>query len=771
MRASLRSASVFAVATLFLGDAVAGGQPLLTPPISTTAADIIPETLAPAPSAEPAGDKRAENAKLLRLAQRKLESAGASDSAAAQQVAHYQSVEAVFAQQDVVEQQIKDLTGRKQELEEKLKSPIVPEARSGEAYPFVELDRLKDELVSEQSRATLIEDRLTSAKAALEKSLRALDDAHTKRRQAQEAFEQNKTAPNANELAAAAEQARQAATLSSELVSLRRREVAREQLAHEVQQMSVRTSREQVARLAPLVSFSEADYQGQLEQIKKKEESAHRSLANAQKYLHEANIQFRNLQQQLEAETGDRAVLAEQLEAQRWRRERRTDEIDSLTQRLGWFAQLRVAWGRRYRMAAAASDHDGTPAATLAWSELKEWQKETQAVLDELASSLRAQIFAIRTIRSSLTTITKKIDAAKDGPAEIALALNTQQTQVEAMLRIHETNLVTIETSRRVHEKLLEELGRGVLALNPKNLALGVWHQAYNIWKFEITNVGDTPISVDKIVQCLTMLIGGWVASRLFSAMFANRFLKRFRLSKDATAAVRTLAFYFLMVIVTLYTLRTFNVPLTAFTMLGGALAIGIGFGSQALVNNFIGGLIMLAERPVRLGERIIFGNFDGVVEDVGFRCTKLRTATDHLITIPNSTLVNDSIENAARRRTIRRLWNITIPADTPRDRVAAAVQAIRDVLAEKDIRERIHPIVGFEELPPRVYFSEFKSDGFNIQVLYWYAPPDNWAYMDHAERVNLRIMEEFERLGVEFVTPPKSFFLPPRETARDMAA
>ncbi len=150
--------------------------------------------------------------------------------------------------------------------------------------------------------------------------------------------------------------------------------------------------------------------------------------------------------------------------------------------------------------------------------------------------------------------------------------------------------------------------------------------------------------------------------------------------------------------------------PLTAFTILGGALAIGVGFGSQALINNFIGGLIMLAERPVRLGERITFGNFDGVVEDVGFRCTKLRTATDHLVTIPNSTLVNESIENVARRRTIRRLLNITIPSDTPRDRIAAAVQAIRDILEEKDIRERIHPIVGFEEFPPRVFFSEFNA-------------------------------------------------------------
>jgi small-conductance mechanosensitive channel len=680
-------------------------------------------------------------------------------------------VEAVFAQQDVVRQQIKDLATRKQELEEKLKSPMTGVDGNVEANSFVELDRLKDELAAEQSRASLIEDRLAAAKAALEKAQRSLDEWDVNRRQADEAYEKNKSAPNASELAAVADAARQAATLAAETVALRTQEIDRERLAQEVQKLAVQICQQQVARLGPLVKFSQADLDEQLAQIKKKEDSAQRSLANAQKYLHDANVQIQQFQQRLDSETGDRTLLAENLESQRRRRERRTDEIDSLTQRLGWLAQLRVAWNRRYRLATAGGRNDTSTVDQLTWSELKEWQKETQAVLDELAASLRTQIFTIRTIRSSLTTVSKKIDAAKDASADLRLALDTQQTQIEGMLRIHETNLVTIETSRRVHEKLLEELSRGVLALNPKSLALGAWHQAYKIWKTEITNVGNTSISVDKIVQCLTMLIGGWVGSRLLSAMFANRILKRFRLSKDATAAVRTLAFYCLMAIATLYALRTFNVPLTAFTMLGGALAIGVGFGSQALVNNFIGGLIMLAERPVRLGERIIFGNFDGVVEDVGFRCTKLRSATDHLITIPNSTLVNDSIENAARRRTIRRQWNITIASDTPHDQVAAAVQAIREILAEKDIRERIHPIVGFEELPPRVFFSEFKSDGFTIQVLYWYAPPDNWAYMEHAERVNLRIMEEFDRLGVAFAAPPKALYLPPPGDARELAA
>jgi small-conductance mechanosensitive channel len=763
----------------------ASTAPLLaTPSAEKTATDSA--AIDSSPATPPPVDKRAENAELLRLAQRKLEEAGSSDTAAAQQVAHYQSVLAVLAQQDVVDQQIQDLEVRKFELEKQLTTAVAVEREDGTRHSFVELDQLKDELVAEKARASLVDDRLAAAKAALEKARRSADEAEVKRRQAQEAFDVGKDAAHTPDLANAAELARQAAVLAAETVTLRKREVEREKRVQEVQRLLVQICQEKVAHLTPLVVFSESDLEEQLAQIKKKEDSAYRSLARAQNSLHDVNIQVRQTQRQLEADTGQRGAaaewLSEKLEAHRRQREKRTDEIDSLTQRLGRLAQLRVAWNRRYKLASIHSPNrqrlDGEGSA---WTQFKEWQKETQAILDELAAELRTQIFIMRSLRSSLTSITKKADAAKEkaskdgtakaGEESVLPWIEMQRSQVEAMLRTHESNLVTIETSRRVHEKLLEELGRGVLTLTPKTLALGAWDQVLQIWRWEITSIDDQSIYVGKIAQCLVVFIGGWLAARLLAAVFANRFLNRFRLSKDATAAIRTLAFYLLMAIVVLTALRTIRVPLTAFTMLGGALAIGVGFGSQALVNNFIGGLIMMAERPVRLGERIIFGNFDGVVEDVGFRCTKLRTAADHLITIPNSTLVNDSIENAARRRTIRRLLNVSIACDTPRERVAAAVQAIRDILAEKDIRERIHPIVGFEELAPRVYFNELKSDGFNIQILYWYAPPDWWEYMEHSERVNLRIMEEFERLGVAFATPTRAVYVAEKPSFRDLAA
>jgi small-conductance mechanosensitive channel len=509
--------------------------------------------------------------------------------------------------------------------------------------------------------------------------------------------------------------------------------------------------------MSPLVVMTKLDYEQELEDIMAKEEAANEWLRTAQSRLQNVNVKLREAQEQYNAAIGDRTIATETLEGERRAREKLTDEIDCLTQRLQRLAQLRLAWNYRYKISAAKKakpDHE-------VWGQLKDLKKETKGILGGLAEDMRMEILRMRDLRSSLNAASKKLEAAENGPEALQLALNRQHYQLELTLRIHERNLVMIETSRRVHEKLLDEIGFGVETLTAKNLAYSAWHRAEMIWKFELAHIdGDRPITVKTIVTGLTIFISGWMFSRFFSGLFATRLLKRFRLSKDATAAVRTLVFYTMLAIVVLYALKTIQVPLTAFTILGGALAIGVGFGSQALINNFIGGLIMLAERPVRLGERITFGNFDGVVEDVGFRCTKLRTQADHLVTIPNSTLVNESIENVDRRRTIRRVMNIQVSYNMTQELLAAAVQAIRDVLEEKEIRERIHPIVGFEEFLPRVFFTDFNTENLNIQVTYWYAPVDPWAYAEHCERVNFRIMEEFDRLGIEFAFPSKTAFV-----------
>lgn len=727
------------------------------PPANTTPA-------AAAPTAPTLADKRAENAEQLRIAMRKLDANGASDTATAQEVAFFQTRDAVLAQQDAVEQQIKDLESRKADTEARSKNP----PSTDKQYKFADLDRMKDDLAAEQARSRMISDKIATAQSNLEKAKATLAEAEAKRRQAEENYENGKNASNAVELAAAAERARHDAALANETLTLRKREIEREELTRQLSELFLKWRQQQVARIAPQVKLTEADYKEQLDNIKKSEDTATTTLTRAQSDWQLSASDLKDAQQKLEAAVGerekDRPVLLEAMIAQRRTRERLTETIEAQTQRLQLLGQLRLAWSRRYQVATL--DQNKTDNET--WAQLKTAQRETRDAIEQLTAALRIQILKMSDVRSTLSSATKKVDASK-GPPELVLQLNIQQKQLEDTLKLYEKNLVTIENSRRVHEKLLDELSPIVEAITPTTIALGVWYEAKLVWDRELISIGNQSVTLGKLVQALAILISGWMIARFTSGMFANRLLRRFRLSKDANSAIRSLVYYSLLFFVVMTALKRVNVDLTAFTILGGALAIGVGFGSQTLINNFVGGLIMLAERPVRLGERVTFKDMDGVVEEVGFRCTKLRTPNDHLVTIPNSTLVNESIENIDRRRTLRRAFTLAITYNISRELLAEGVQAIRDILDERDIRERIHPIIGFEELRPKVHFSEFAAESLNVQITYHYAPVDSSGFAEHTERVNFRIMEEFDRLGIDFAFPSKTAFVknPNRQIGR----
>ena len=118
----------------------------------------------------------------------------------------------------------------------------------------------------QQARASLVGDKLAMAKANLEKAAAAVKDCEVKRRQAQDAYENGKNGPNAAELAAAAERARQDATLANEALALRKREVEREELAQKVMSLGLRVRQDQIARISPQVKFTEADYKEQIDE-------------------------------------------------------------------------------------------------------------------------------------------------------------------------------------------------------------------------------------------------------------------------------------------------------------------------------------------------------------------------------------------------------------------------------------------------------------------------------------------------------------------------
>jgi MscS family membrane protein len=189
--------------------------------------------------------------------------------------------------------------------------------------------------------------------------------------------------------------------------------------------------------------------------------------------------------------------------------------------------------------------------------------------------------------------------------------------------------------------------------------------------------------------------------------------------------------------------------PLLASLGIGG---LAIALAAREPIANFFGTLTILFDKPFQVGERIVVDNFDGVVESVGFRSSRIRTLTGHLVSIPNEKLVNSNLENIGRRPHIRWLTNIGVTYDTPPDKVEKAVQIIEKALENHEGTNK--------DFPPRVYFNGFNDWSLNILVIAWYHPPNYWDYQAWLQRTCLEIMRGFKAEGIDFAFPSRTVYL-----------
>jgi MscS family membrane protein len=181
-----------------------------------------------------------------------------------------------------------------------------------------------------------------------------------------------------------------------------------------------------------------------------------------------------------------------------------------------------------------------------------------------------------------------------------------------------------------------------------------------------------------------------------------------------------------------------------------GGLAVGLA--AQDLIKNFFGSIMIFSDRPFELGDRIQVDGFDGSVEAVGFRSTRVRTLDGHLVTMPNGELANKSIRNVAKRPNIRRILNVGVTYDTSPEKVQEAIDILKDVLKDHEGQA--------EDMPARVYFNEFQDSSLNLFAIYWYHPADWWAYCAFSQWVNMEVYKRFNEAGIEFAFPSQTIYL-----------
>ncbi|MDY7010636.1 MAG: mechanosensitive ion channel family protein [Planctomycetota bacterium] len=260
------------------------------------------------------------------------------------------------------------------------------------------------------------------------------------------------------------------------------------------------------------------------------------------------------------------------------------------------------------------------------------------------------------------------------------------------------------------------------------------------------------------VCQTIAVIAAGWCVYRLVDVleMFLLRLTSRThtQLDDQLVPIVRKTLRVFVIIVAGVF------IAQNIFHWNIGALLAGLGLGGLAFafaakdtLANFFGSVTIFTDRPFQMGERVMVGDHDGIIEEVGFRSTRVRTLTGHLVTIPNSVVANSPVENVGRRPYIRRVLDVTVTYDTPPEKVARAVEIIREML---DARKDHFPA----DKPGRVYFNEFNPASLNIVVYYWFTPPEWWEYLEFTYDFNMELLRRFNEENIEFAFPTQTLYV-----------
>jgi potassium-dependent mechanosensitive channel len=263
-------------------------------------------------------------------------------------------------------------------------------------------------------------------------------------------------------------------------------------------------------------------------------------------------------------------------------------------------------------------------------------------------------------------------------------------------------------------------------------------------WRWKL---GAAEISVSNLATFLAVLFATVVVLRMLRFVLQEEIFPRMRLPRGVPGALDVLSHYGVLLLGFLIALAAAGVDFSKVTLLISALGVGIGFGMQNLVNNFVSGLILVFEHPVQVGDYVEIGSMFGEVRRIGFRASVLRTPDGADVIVPNSELVGSRVINWSLFDRLRRI-NISVGTayGTDPNRVIDVLIGIA----------RKHPaVLAYPE--PQAVFDRFAESSLNFTLLCW---TDVDKFFLARSELTIAINEGFKEAGIQIPFPQQEVFV-----------
>jgi small-conductance mechanosensitive channel len=266
----------------------------------------------------------------------------------------------------------------------------------------------------------------------------------------------------------------------------------------------------------------------------------------------------------------------------------------------------------------------------------------------------------------------------------------------------------------------------------------------FHVFQYKLFEINRTPVTPSSIIMFVVVVTVFYLFSRLLQKALQTKILTRFRIDKGTQYTLARVSHYVIMIVGGLLAFQFIGIDLSGLAVIVGLLSVGIGFGLQNVTSNFIAGLILLFERPIKVGDRVTVGHTEGDVIAINMRSTTIRSLDNISIIVPNSEFVSSQVINWSHGDPkVRLIVDVGVSYNSNLDDV---IRSLREV-ADDNQNVLKHP-------EPDVLLASFGDSSWNMKLRVWLKDPQNY-YKIHSD-INCEIVRKFREKGIEIPFPQR---------------
>ena len=272
-------------------------------------------------------------------------------------------------------------------------------------------------------------------------------------------------------------------------------------------------------------------------------------------------------------------------------------------------------------------------------------------------------------------------------------------------------------------------------------------------WMFrEIVSVGNVKVTFFLLIIAILIISIANRSSNIMTKYLLPTIYQRYNLDRGLQFTFDKIFHYSIMVLAILISLTTVGIDLSALTVFAGIIGVGIGFGLQNIASNFISGIILLFERPIKVGDRVIVNDVIGDVEKINMRATIIKTLDNEHIIVPNSYFLEEQVVNRSYSDPRLRL---VIPVGVA---YGSDVEQVRNLLLKVAEEEEIESDTVLLEPKPFVNFVGFGSSSLDFELFVWITNPDKVILIK--SNLHFRIYKTLQEHEIEIPFPQQDLHL-----------